>query len=56
MLCHKIVWVNPHVEDERYYQAATLGMMVVEPYVDLLLSGRDLASLEHLAERLPALR
>ena len=56
MLCHKIVWVNPHVGDETQYEATTLGMMVVEPYIDLLLSGRDLGSLERLAERLPALR
>ena len=56
MLCHKIVWVNPHIEDEHNYQAITLGMMVAEPYVDLLLSGRDLSSLENLAEQLPSLR
>ncbi len=56
MLCHKVVWVNPHIGDETDYQPVTLGMMVAAPYVDLLLSGRDLASLEELAERLPALR
>lgn len=56
MLSHKVVWVNPHVGDEEGYQPATLGMMVAEPYIDLLMSGRDLAGLEKLAERLPALR
>jgi uncharacterized protein with von Willebrand factor type A (vWA) domain len=30
-------------------------MMVAAPYVDLLLSGHDLASLEELAEMLPVL-
>jgi hypothetical protein len=30
--------------------------MVAKPHIDLLMSGRDLAGLEHLAERLPALR
>jgi hypothetical protein len=30
-------------------------MMVAEPYVDLLLSGHDLRSLEEFAERLPSL-
>jgi hypothetical protein len=29
---------------------------VAEPHIDLLLSGRDLAGLEELAGRLPALR
>lgn len=56
MLSHKIVWVNPHVEDESTFKATTLGMMVAEPYIDLLLSGRDLAGFEELAGKLPALR
>ena len=30
-------------------------MMVVAPHIDLLLSGHDLASLEQLAQMLPAL-
>jgi uncharacterized protein with von Willebrand factor type A (vWA) domain len=55
-LCHKVVWVNPHIEGETGYRPTTLGMMVADPYIDLVLSGRDLASLEDLAERLPALR
>jgi uncharacterized protein len=56
LLCHKVVWVNPHIEDEGEPRLNTLGMMVAAPHIDLLLSGRDLASLEELAERLPALR
>jgi uncharacterized protein with von Willebrand factor type A (vWA) domain len=55
-LCHKVVWVNPHADGGTGYRPATLGMMVAGPYIDLILSGRDLASLEELAERLPALR
>lgn len=55
-LSHKVVWVNPHIGDEASYKPATLGMMVAEPHIDLLMSGRDLAGLEELAERLPALR
>jgi hypothetical protein len=31
-------------------------MMVAQPYIDLIMSGRDLAGLEELAERIPALR
>jgi hypothetical protein len=56
LLCHKVVWVNPHIEGGREPRLITLGMMVAEPYIDLLLSGRDLVGLEELAERLPALR
>jgi len=56
MLCHKVVWVNPHVGEEGGSLPNSLGMMVAEPHIDLLLSGRDLAGLEELAGRLPALR
>lgn len=56
LLSHKVVWVNPHIGDPSTYRPATLGMMVAEPHVDLLMSGRDLAGLEDLAERLPSLR
>jgi uncharacterized protein with von Willebrand factor type A (vWA) domain len=56
LLSHKVVWVNPHIGDERTYRPATLGTMVADPHVDLFMSGRDLAGLEKLAERLPSLR
>jgi uncharacterized protein with von Willebrand factor type A (vWA) domain len=55
-LSHKVVWMNPHKGDDQQFQPSTLGMMVAEPYIDLLLSGHDLASLEELADRLPELR
>jgi len=55
-LCHKVVWMNPHKGDDPEFQPSTLGMMVAAPYVDLILSGHDLASLEELARVLPELR
>lgn len=54
-LCYKIVWMNPHKGDNTNYQPTTVGMMVAEPYIDELLSGHDLSSLEELAELLPKL-
>jgi uncharacterized protein len=54
-LCYRIVWLNPHKGDDQHFRPSTLGMMVAAPHVDLLLSGHDLASLEQLAEMLPAL-
>jgi hypothetical protein len=60
-LCYKIVWMNPHVGSRKHsghardFVPSTLGMMVAEPHIDLLLSGHDLASLEELAEMLPSL-
>jgi hypothetical protein len=55
-LSHKVVWMNPHKGNDPDFQPTTLGMMVAAPFVDLVLSGHDLASLEELAERLPELR
>jgi uncharacterized protein with von Willebrand factor type A (vWA) domain len=55
-ISHKVVWMNPHKGDDPDFRPSTLGMMVAEPCIDLLLSGHDLASLEELADRLPELR
>ncbi len=55
-LSHKVVWMNPHKGHDSEFRPSTLGMMVAEPYIDLLLSGHDLASLEELADCLPQLR
>jgi uncharacterized protein with von Willebrand factor type A (vWA) domain len=54
-LCYRIVWLNPHKGDDPHFRPSTLGMMVAQPHIDLLLSGHDLASLEKLAEMLPTL-
>ncbi|MGH8926487.1 MAG: vWA domain-containing protein [Acidimicrobiia bacterium] len=54
-LCHNIVWMNPHKGNNPDYQPQTVGMMVAEPYIDVLLSGHDLSSLEELATLLPKL-
>jgi hypothetical protein len=54
-LCYRLVWLNPHKGDDPHFRPTTLGMMVAAPHIDLLLSGHDLASLEQLAQMLPAL-
>ncbi len=54
-LCHRVVWMNPHKGDDTSFRPSTLGMMVAEPHIDLLLSGHDLHSLEELAALLPTL-
>ena len=48
-LCHRVVWMNPHKGDRRTFVPTTLGMMVAAPYIDVLLSGHDLPSLEEFA-------
>jgi uncharacterized protein with von Willebrand factor type A (vWA) domain len=55
LLCHRVVWMNPHKGNNRTFQLSTLGMMVVAPHIDLLLSGHNLHSLEEFAALLPEL-
>jgi uncharacterized protein len=54
-LCHNIVWMNPHKGNNPNYQPQTVGMLAAQPYIDVLLSGHDLSSLEELATLLPKL-
>nr|WP_211176738.1 VWA domain-containing protein [Pseudonocardia acidicola] len=54
-LCHRIVWMNPHKGNNPDYRPQTVGMMVADPHIDVLLSGHDLGSLEELAALLPEL-
>ena len=54
-LCHKVIWMNPLKGDEEEFQPRSVGMLVAKPFVDELLSGHDLASLEKLALVLPKL-
>jgi uncharacterized protein len=54
-LSHRVVWMNPHKGDDQSFRPSTLGMMVAAPYIDLMLSGHDLNSLEEFATLLPQL-
>ena len=46
---HRVVWLNPLAADPRY-APLTRGMQAAMPYVDHLLPGNSIASLEALAE------
>jgi uncharacterized protein with von Willebrand factor type A (vWA) domain len=54
-LAHTVVWMNPHKGDSADYRAQTLGMMVAEPHIDVMLSCHDFSSLEEFAALLPTL-
>ncbi|NQY57872.1 MAG: VWA domain-containing protein [Ilumatobacteraceae bacterium] len=54
-LCYRLVWVNPHVGDATEYEPTTLGMMVAAPYIDAIVSGHNLGSLEEFVTTLPTL-
>ncbi len=52
-LSHAIVWLNPTLQGAAAPRA--MGMLVAAPHIDLLLPGRDLASLQDFAAALPRL-
>lgn len=55
-LAHRIVWMNPMKgETNDDYVAASLGMSVAMPHVDVVWSGHSLASLSAFADTLPAI-
>jgi uncharacterized protein len=53
-LAHRVVWVNPLKGDPSYEPLAG-GMRAALPFVDVFVSGHDLASLEALAELIPSM-
>lgn len=55
-LCHRVVWLNPHRGDAAEYRPTSLGMMVAEPFIDEVMSGHNLRSMEEFAAALPHLR
>ena len=55
-LSHRLIWLNPHCGDAVDYRPNTLGMMVAEPFIDEILSGHNLRSLEDFARALPEFR
>ena len=52
----EVLMPDPSYPCNRHFVAASIGMMVAEPYVDVVLSGHNLDSLAELAEVLPTLR
>lgn len=50
-LAYRVIWLNPLKEDPAYEPLAR-GMAACLPYIDVFLSGHNLASLEALAGEL----
>jgi uncharacterized protein with von Willebrand factor type A (vWA) domain len=48
-LAHKVVWVNPHAGKDGYAPVQG-GIVAALPYLDELLAGHSLATLEELLE------
>jgi uncharacterized protein with von Willebrand factor type A (vWA) domain len=48
-LAHRLIWVNPHAGKDGYAPVQG-GIVAVLPYLDQLLAGHSLATLEELLE------
>jgi uncharacterized protein with von Willebrand factor type A (vWA) domain len=56
-LSHRIVWMNPMKgEQDDEYVAASLGMSVAMPHIDLVWSGHNLDSLLAFVDAVPEIR
>ncbi len=55
-LSYKIIWMNPHKGDAIKFEPNTLGMIVCDPFIDLVVSGHNLETLEQFTKNLTALR
>lgn len=53
---HRVIWMNPHKGDDRHFQPNTMGMLVAAPFVDEIVSGHNLQSLEDFSRLLTSLR
>ncbi len=55
-LSYKIIWMNPHKGDSMKFEPNTLAMIVCDPFIDLVVSGHNLESLEQFTKNLTAIR
>ncbi len=55
-LSYKIIWMNPHKGGAIKFEPNTLAMIVCDPFIDLVVSGHNLESLEQFTKNLTALR
>jgi uncharacterized protein with von Willebrand factor type A (vWA) domain len=55
-LAYRIIWMNPHKADSLSYQPNTIGMMVAAPFIDEIVSGHNLNSLEEFSRQLMTIR
>jgi hypothetical protein len=55
-IAHRIVWMNPHKGDLPDFIPNSMGMMVAAPFIDQIVSGHNLKSLEEFSRNFATLR
>jgi uncharacterized protein with von Willebrand factor type A (vWA) domain len=55
-IAYKVLWMNPHKGDSVDFLPNTMGMIVADPFIDQVVSGHNLKSLEEFSRTLAGIR
>lgn len=55
-IAFRVIWMNPHKGDSTEWRPTSLGMMVADPFIDEVVSGHNLKSLEDFSRKLAQIR
>ena len=55
-IAHRVVWMNPHKGDNLEWVPNTMGMVIADPFIDEVVSGHNLKSLEEFSLKLAYIR
>jgi hypothetical protein len=55
-IAYKVIWMNPHKGDSTDFHPNTMGMIVADPFIDQVVSGHNLKSLEEFSRILAGIR
>jgi hypothetical protein len=55
-IAYRIVWMNPHKGDNIEWVPNTMGMVIADPFIDEVVSGHNLKSLEEFSFKLATIR
>jgi len=51
-----VVWMNPHKGENQEWVPNTMGMVIADPFIDEVVSGHNLKSLEEFSLKLATIR
>lgn len=55
-IAYRVVWMNPHRGDSEKFIPSSLGMIVADPFIDEVVSGHNLKSLEEFSRKLVSIK
>jgi hypothetical protein len=55
-IAFRVVWMNPHKGENQEWTPNTMGMVIADPFIDEVVSGHNLKSLEEFSRNLAHIR